>query len=140
MRKGHEPSGHQVVVVDNLDEGANARTANNVLLRLSLEDSLGSTVDTSDQSVGVGTLLSSLVESLNDHSLLSSILAVEDDNNLTCLKATQQKRNPRGEQKSIESRALGCQMTEDRATTQYSSELLGFNKRGAQQAKTPTRH
>jgi hypothetical protein len=79
-----------VVVVDNLDEWANASTTSD--LGLSLQDGLRGTVDTGDESVRIGTLLVSIVESLNDNGLLSGILAVEDDNNLTWLKAAEEEK------------------------------------------------
>lgn len=88
-----------MVVVNNLDEGANARAANDGVLGLTLEDGLRSTVDAGNESVRIRTLLASLIEGLNDDGLLSGVLTVEDDDNLTGLEATDEKERKRTKSK-----------------------------------------
>ena len=67
-------------VVDDLDEGLDAAAAGNLLLSHALGDLLGSAGDTSDNGECVLARIGTIIVLLDDHSLLSGILAVKHDN------------------------------------------------------------
>ena len=80
------PSGHDVVEVDNLQEGLNAGALLDLLLRHTTSDLQGVSLDTSDQTVSVGTSLGSLLKSLDDHGLLASHTALQEEHDAACLE------------------------------------------------------
>jgi hypothetical protein len=78
-------SWHQMGEVDNLEERLDARATQDLLLGHRLGDLLWSLVDTSDKSMSELTALLTILESLDDHSLLTGITASENNNDLTRL-------------------------------------------------------
>ena len=81
-----KPGGHHVVPVDDLDEGAHRRAAEDLLVGHRLGDTAGRAADTSNEAVAVAAALRA-VKALHDDSLLARIAAVQKDNNLAGLEA-----------------------------------------------------
>lgn len=77
--------GHDVVVVDELDEGLHARTLEDLLLAHALGDGQGSLVNASDEAMAKAALRSSLIELLDDDGLATGVAASKDDHDLSGL-------------------------------------------------------
>lgn len=80
------PGGHDVVVVDDLDEGLDASAGQNLTTSHSLGDRAGAAVDSNNDGVGEGTGLGGVLDGLNDNSLATSELTLGEDDDLTCLQ------------------------------------------------------
>lgn len=80
------PGGHDVVVVHNLDEGFQARPLGDGLRGRLLNNLAGVLGNSSDQGVAIRSLLSSLLETLHDHGLATSISALQEDDHLVWLQ------------------------------------------------------
>lgn len=78
--------GHQVVVVDDLDEGLDLGSLLLSCLGHATGDLAGVALDTGDQGVAVGVRLVASVDGLDDHDLLSGIAATGDDGNTANLE------------------------------------------------------
>ena len=74
-----------MVPVDDLDEGAHRRAAEDLLLGHRLGDAARAAADTSDEAVAVVAGLRA-IEALHDDSLLARIAAVQKDDNLAGLE------------------------------------------------------
>ena len=79
-------SGHQVVVVDELEERLDLRSLGNLLLRHGLGDLARVAVDAGDDAVAKFSVIVAVVESLDDHALAPGVTARENDNNLSSLE------------------------------------------------------
>lgn len=90
-------SGHDVIVVDVLDEGLNARSLQDLLLSHRLRDLERCTVNSGHERVSELVLLSRIIERLDDDRLATGITACEDDHNLAGLDANQQREQQRKE-------------------------------------------
>lgn len=66
----------------DLDEGLYSASPLYLLGAHAASDFSGVTLDASDDRVGVGTFLGSLIELLNDDDLLACLTALQDDGNL----------------------------------------------------------
>lgn len=73
----NEPGGHDVVVVNDLDEGLDTRTLGNTLLAHGFGDFQWVFFNTSDNAVGVRTLFGAFVKVLDNHGLFASESAVQ---------------------------------------------------------------
>lgn len=71
--------GHQVVVVDDLDEGLDLGSLGGLLGTHVLGDLEGGLVDTDDDGVGEGVGLSPFVVGLDDDDLLTGVSATGDN-------------------------------------------------------------
>lgn len=78
--------GHDVRVVNTLDERLNLGSACNLLLSVLACDLLRVALNANDKSVAVGMGLSSLVKGLDDDDLLSGLTTSGDDGDLVGLQ------------------------------------------------------
>lgn len=72
-------SGHHVVVVDDLDEGLDLGSLGDLLGVHVGGDLERVSLDTGNQSMGEGVSLGSLIVSLDDHDLLTSVSASNNE-------------------------------------------------------------
>lgn len=72
-------SGHQVVVVDNLDEGLDLGSLGNLLGVHVGADLQRVSLNTGHEGVGEGVRLGSLIVGLDDHHLLTSVSASNNE-------------------------------------------------------------
>merc|ERR1719482_2413972 len=83
------PGGHDVGVVDDLDEGLDAGAALHKLLHLggglahALGDGERGLGDAGNDAVAVGALLAAVIVGLEDHGLLAGVAALEAHNDLS---------------------------------------------------------
>lgn len=78
--------GHEMVIVDNLDKDSQLGAHRDFLLRHRLLHSAWVFFDASYDAMAVGMLVGPIVLALEDHGLLPSILALQDDNDLSGLQ------------------------------------------------------
>jgi len=83
---GSVPSGHNVVVVDDLDEGLDAGTGQHLTTRHGLRNGARVAVDSNDDGVGEGTSLGDVLDGLDDDGLTSGVLALGENDDLTLLQ------------------------------------------------------
>lgn len=84
-------SGHDVGEVDELDEGLDARTLQDLLLRHSLGDLERVILNSGNETVSEGALAGTLIEGLDHDGLLTGITSGKDDDNFTSLDAVDGK-------------------------------------------------
>ena len=91
-----------MVPVDDLDEGAHRRAAEDLLLGHRLGDAAGAAAHTRDEAVAVVARLRA-VKALHDDSLLARIAPVQKDDNLAGLEAAEKlrKKKYRSENRSL---------------------------------------
>ena len=80
------PSGHEVLEVNNLAENLHLGLLVNLLLAHRTSDLAGSLFNTTDNSMGELVLIGSSLVDLDENSLLTSVLSIKNDNNLSGLK------------------------------------------------------
>ena len=80
------PGGHEVLEVNNLAENLHLGLLVNLLLAHSTSNLAGSLFDTTDNSMGELVLIGSSLVDLDENSLLTSVLSIKNDNNLSRLK------------------------------------------------------
>lgn len=80
------PSGHEVSLVDNLEERANTGLLPGLATSGVLANGSGSLANTSDDDMGVGASLGGLIDGLDDDGLVSGVAAAGDDNDLSRLQ------------------------------------------------------
>jgi len=83
---GSVPSGHNVVVVDDLDERLNAGAGQHLTTRHGLRNGAGVAVDSNNDGVRERTSLGDVLDGLDDDGLASGILALGENDNLTLLQ------------------------------------------------------
>jgi len=76
-------SGHQVVVVDHLDEGSDLGSSSNLLLAHSADDSSWVAVDACNDGVSVGSVGDSFIGVVDDDGFAAGVSAIEDDDDFT---------------------------------------------------------
>ena len=81
-----KPGGHEVLKVHDLGEHSHGGLLVDLLLAHSSGDLERSAIDTNDDGVGELVLIVSSLVDLDDDSLLSGVLARQNDNNLSSLK------------------------------------------------------
>lgn len=79
-------SGHQVVVVDDLDEGLDSSSLGDLLFAVLLGHLEGVSLNTSNQGVAEWVRLGALIMRLDDDHLLSSVSAADNDSNFARLE------------------------------------------------------
>lgn len=72
-------SGHQVVVVNNLNKGLDLGTLSNLLSTVVLGDLQGVSLNTSNKSMTKGVRLGTVIVGLDDDNLLTGESAASDD-------------------------------------------------------------
>ena len=77
------PSGHDVVVVDNFDERLDLGALGDTLLSHGLGDFERVLFDTGEDGVSVRAFLSAFIELLHDDGFLASILARQNNDDLS---------------------------------------------------------
>ena len=86
------PGGHQVLVVNSLDKGLDARALGNLPAAHSPGNSQRVTVNSDNQSVTVLLLVGSVVVGLNDDALAAGETTLEDNHHLTGFQAVGEER------------------------------------------------
>ena len=102
------PSGHEVLEVNNLAENLHLGLLVNLLLAHRTSDLAGSLFNTADNSMGELVLIGSSLVDLDEDSLLTSVLAIKNDNNLSGLKTLD---HPKIKMATSKSTLLNCHLS-----------------------------